>query len=79
MVAGMIALAREAGLKAVAVGIETNRQLAVARELDCTLGQGFLLHRPESPERLRLREAPGTVTSPPWRPKVRVQGSGLQT
>ena len=75
MVAGMIALAHEAGLTAVAVGIETNRQLAVARELDCAVGQGFLLHRPDSPERLRLREAPGTVTSPPWRPRVRVRGS----
>ena len=76
MVAGMIALAREAGLRAVAVGIETNRQLAVARELDCSVGQGFLLHKPDSPERLRLREAPGTVTYPPWRPLVRVGGGG---
>jgi diguanylate cyclase (GGDEF)-like protein/PAS domain S-box-containing protein len=74
MVAGMIALAHEAGLKAVAVGIETNRQLAVARELDCTVGQGFLLHQPVSADRLRLKEAPWTVTSPPWRPKVRVGG-----
>ena len=53
----MIALAHEAGLTAVAVGIETNRQLALARELDCSVGQGFLLHPPESPERLRLRES----------------------
>jgi diguanylate cyclase (GGDEF)-like protein/PAS domain S-box-containing protein len=75
MVAGMIALAHEAGLKAVAVGIETKRQLAVARELDCSVGQGFLLHQPASPEHLRLREAPGAVTSPPWRPLVRVRGS----
>ena len=75
IVAGMIALAREAGLLAVAVGIETNRQLAVARELDCAVGQGFLLHEPDSPERLRLREAPGKVTSAPWRPLVRV-GNG---
>ena len=75
MVAGMIALAHEAGLKAVAVGIETNRQLAVARELDCAVGQGNLLHPPEAPERLRLREASGTVTSSPWRPRVRVRGS----
>ena len=59
MVAAMIALAHEAGLTAVAVGIETNRQLALARELDCTVGQGFLLHRPDSPERLRFAGAPG--------------------
>jgi len=78
MVAGMIALAHEAGLTAVAVGIETSRQLAVARELDCSVGQGFLLHEPHPPSRLRLRASPGPVTSPPWRPLVRVRGSSRQ-
>jgi diguanylate cyclase (GGDEF)-like protein/PAS domain S-box-containing protein len=72
MVAAMIALAHKAGLTAVAVGIETNRQLALARELDCTVGQGFLLHRPDSPERLRFAGAGGAVTSAPWRPRVRL-------
>jgi EAL domain-containing protein (putative c-di-GMP-specific phosphodiesterase class I) len=74
MVAAIIALAHEARLTAVAVGIETNRQLALARELDCGVGQGFLLHRPDSPERLRFAGAPGTVTSAPWRPRVRLGG-----
>jgi EAL domain-containing protein (putative c-di-GMP-specific phosphodiesterase class I) len=78
MVAGMIALAHESGLTAVAVGIENRRQLALARELDCSLGQGFLLRKPESPERLRLKEAPVTVTSDPWRPLVRLRGNGPQ-
>lgn len=78
MVAGMIALAREAGLTAVAVGIETNRQLAVARELDCSVGQGFLLHPPDLPENLHLRRSSGTVTSAPWRPQVRVRGNSRQ-
>jgi diguanylate cyclase (GGDEF)-like protein/PAS domain S-box-containing protein len=72
MVAAMIALAHKSGLTAVAVGIETNRQLALARELDCTVGQGFLLHRPDAPERLRLTGDAGTVTSAPWRPRVRL-------
>jgi EAL domain-containing protein (putative c-di-GMP-specific phosphodiesterase class I) len=76
MVAGMIALAHEAGLTAVAVGIETNRQLAVARELECAVGQGNLLHPPTPPERLRFRGTSGAVTSLPWRPLVRVRGSG---
>jgi len=76
MVAAIIALAQEARLTAVAVGIETNRQLALARELDCAVGQGFLLHRPDSPERLRFAGAPGTVTSAPWRPRVRLGGNG---
>jgi diguanylate cyclase (GGDEF)-like protein/PAS domain S-box-containing protein len=76
MVAAMVALARKAGLTAVAVGIETNRQLALARELECTVGQGFLLHRPDSPERLRLAGTGGAVTSAPWRPRVRLGQTG---
>jgi len=75
MVAATIALAHEARLTVVAVGIETKRQLALARELDCPVGQGFLLHEPDAPERVRLREAAVTVTSAPWRPLVRLRGS----
>jgi len=75
MFVATIALAKEAGLTAVAVGIETNRQLALARELDCSVGQGFLLHGPASPERVRLRGPAGSVTSAPWRPLVRLRGS----
>jgi EAL domain-containing protein (putative c-di-GMP-specific phosphodiesterase class I) len=75
MVAAMIALAHEAGMTAVAVGIETNRQLAVARELNCTVGQGFLLQRPDSPARLHLAGTSGAVTSAPWRPRVRLGGN----
>jgi len=75
MFAATIALAKEAGLTAVAVGIETNRQLALARELDCSVGQGFLLHGPAAPDRVRLRGPAGSVTSAPWRPLVRLRGS----
>jgi len=75
VVAATLALAKEAGLTAVAVGIETNRQLALVRELDCAIGQGFLLHNPAAPERLRLRDPAGPVTSAPWRPLVRLRGS----
>jgi diguanylate cyclase (GGDEF)-like protein len=75
--AATIALAKEARLTAIAVGIETTRQLALVRELDCTVGQGFLLHSPAAPEQLRLRDAAGSVTSAPWRPLVRL-GSGTR-
>jgi diguanylate cyclase (GGDEF)-like protein/PAS domain S-box-containing protein len=75
MFAATIALAKEARLTAVAVGIETNRQLALARELDCSVGQGFLLQSPASPERVRLRDTARSVTSAPWRPLVRLRGS----
>jgi diguanylate cyclase (GGDEF)-like protein/PAS domain S-box-containing protein len=76
MVAAIVALAHEARLTVVAVGIETNRQLALARELECEVGQGFLLHRPDAPERLRFTGGPVTVTSAPWRPRVRLGGNG---
>jgi diguanylate cyclase (GGDEF)-like protein/PAS domain S-box-containing protein len=77
MFAATIALAKEANLKAIAVGIENTRQLALARELDCTVGQGFLLHRPAPPERLRLnRRSGGSVGSSPWRTTVRLGGDG---
>jgi diguanylate cyclase (GGDEF)-like protein/PAS domain S-box-containing protein len=74
LVAAIVALAHERRLTAVAVGVETNRQLALARELHCEVGQGFLLHKPEAPERLRFTGAPLTVTSAPWRPHVRLGG-----
>jgi diguanylate cyclase (GGDEF)-like protein/PAS domain S-box-containing protein len=72
MVAAIVALSHKAGFTAVAVGIESNRQLALARELDCVYGQGFLLQRPDSPGRLQLSSVAGTVTSAPWRPRVRL-------
>ena len=77
MFAATIALARESRLTAVAVGIENTRQLALARELDCAVGQGFLLQGPTGPDRVRLRAAPGSgsVSSAPWRPKVRLGGT----
>jgi diguanylate cyclase (GGDEF)-like protein/PAS domain S-box-containing protein len=74
MFAATIALARQASLTAIAVGIETSRQLALARELDCSVGQGFLLHKPTRPERLRLRRTAGSVRSAPWRTTVRLGG-----
>jgi diguanylate cyclase (GGDEF)-like protein/PAS domain S-box-containing protein len=72
MFAATIALAKETGLTTVAVGIETNRQLALARQLDCSIGQGYLLHGPSAPESVRLRDSAGSVTSAPWRPLVRL-------
>jgi diguanylate cyclase (GGDEF)-like protein/PAS domain S-box-containing protein len=75
MFAATIALAKEARVTAVAVGIETNRQLALARELHCSVGQGFLLHSPTAADSLRLRDPVGPVTSAPWRPLVRLVGT----
>jgi len=73
LVVAIVALAREAGLTTVAVGIETERQLRLARELGCSLGQGFLLGAPQSPERLGPR-GPGAIRSrSPWGPLTRLR------
>jgi diguanylate cyclase (GGDEF)-like protein/PAS domain S-box-containing protein len=70
IVVAILALAHEINLAVVAVGIETDQQRDLVCELGCSLGQGFLLHQPVSPERLHLR-APGAIRSHrPWRPLV---------
>ena len=78
MFAGIIALAVETKLTAVAVGLETKRQMALARELNCQMGQGSLLQRPVTAERLHLKGAPRAVTSEPWRPVVRLKGTAAR-
>ena len=74
MVRAVAALTRDSDLTAIAVGIETSGQLALARKLDYDVGQGYLLRQPDSPERLRLRDHHGAVTSAPWHPIVRIRG-----
>jgi diguanylate cyclase (GGDEF)-like protein/PAS domain S-box-containing protein len=49
MVTAMVTLARETKLRLVAMGIETERQLRLARKLGCPVGQGFLLAPPQVP------------------------------
>ena len=49
MVTAMVTLARETKLRLVAMGIESERQLRLARKLGCPVGQGFLLAPPQVP------------------------------
>jgi diguanylate cyclase (GGDEF)-like protein/PAS domain S-box-containing protein len=68
----LASLARESGLDAVAVGVQSESQLQLARELRCTHAQGFLLGEPQPAARLALRE-PGAVGSHPrWSPLARL-------
>ena len=50
---GVLAFARELGLKVVAEGIETEEELVAVRRLQCDAGQGFHLARPMPAEELR--------------------------
>ncbi len=49
----IIQLAKTLGLKAVAEGIENEKQLAILRDLGCDLGQGYHLCRPHEEKDLR--------------------------
>jgi diguanylate cyclase (GGDEF)-like protein len=46
LIAGILGLARNLGMRTVAEGIETQPQLQVLRRLGCAEGQGFLFSRP---------------------------------
>ncbi len=49
LLAGIVALGKGLGLDIVAEGAETEAELAVLRDLDCGVVQGFLIGRPISP------------------------------
>jgi diguanylate cyclase (GGDEF)-like protein/PAS domain S-box-containing protein len=69
----LVALAREAGIDTVAVGVESEAQLQLARELRCTHAQGFLLGEPQPGELVALDSA-GTVGSHArWEPPARLR------
>jgi EAL domain-containing protein (putative c-di-GMP-specific phosphodiesterase class I) len=52
IIQSVVELAHALGLTATAEGIETVEQLRLLRELDCDVGQGFLLAQPLPPEAL---------------------------
>jgi diguanylate cyclase (GGDEF)-like protein len=72
IVEALIALARTAGLQTVAVGVESETQLRLVRELGCSLAQGFLLQAPESPERVTLRVPRAVGSQARWGPLARL-------
>ena len=52
VVTAIIALARSLGLRVIAEGVETLRQMEVLHRLGCTTMQGFLFSRPVPPLQL---------------------------
>jgi predicted signal transduction protein with EAL and GGDEF domain/DNA-binding response OmpR family regulator len=67
VVTAIIALARSLGLRVVAEGVETLRQMEVLHRLGCTLMQGFLFTRAVPPEELqRWLEQTVLPRAAPW-------------
>jgi diguanylate cyclase (GGDEF)-like protein len=54
IVRSVISLAHELGLRVIAEGIEVEDQLVLLREMRADLVQGYLLHRPATPEQVAL-------------------------
>ena len=48
----ILALGASLSLDTVAEGIETEQQLELLTRMGCTLGQGYLLSRPTSPDEI---------------------------
>lgn len=72
LASALVALARESGLDTVAVGVQSEAQLQLARRLRCTHAQGFLLGGPRPAKDVTL-ELPGAVGSlTRWGPLARL-------
>lgn len=52
LVKAIIEMAKSLGKNVTAEGIETQQQLAMLKEWGCELGQGYLLGRPQRPEKI---------------------------
>jgi EAL domain-containing protein (putative c-di-GMP-specific phosphodiesterase class I) len=67
IVTAIIALGRSLGMRVVAEGVETLRQMEVLHRLGCRLMQGFLFSRPLPPERIApWREQAILAHKAPW-------------
>lgn len=64
IVSALVTLAENLGIKVIAEGIETIRQLKTVRALGITEAQGFLLGRPDADPEAVIREG-GAVLRPP--------------
>ena len=54
IVKAIISLGKNLNLKVVAEGIETQEQLELLRQHQCSVGQGYLLGKPQSPSELEI-------------------------
>ncbi len=67
VVTAVIALARSLGLRVVAEGVETLKQMEALNRLGCTLVQGFLVSKPQPPADIeRWLETMVRTRSAPW-------------
>jgi EAL domain-containing protein (putative c-di-GMP-specific phosphodiesterase class I) len=64
IVQAMVTLAHAMGIEVTAEGVETEKQLAVLRDMGCNTIQGYLLSPPVDPDRTAALFAEGAVRAP---------------
>ena len=69
-VAAVVGLGKACGMRTLAEGVETARQLEMAVELGCTFAQGYFIARPMPAEDFFAWMATKPTAGPPQRPRV---------
>ncbi len=65
LVQSIIGMSHALGKRVVAEGVETEAQLRALIDMDCDVGQGFLLGRPAPPDKVALTPTAGLTASVP--------------
>jgi diguanylate cyclase (GGDEF)-like protein/PAS domain S-box-containing protein len=71
IVTAVIAVAHSLGLRVVALGVETEAQVALLRSLGCDEVQGYLWSPPVAPDKCERLLAEGVLPAPSFPPKPR--------
>jgi diguanylate cyclase (GGDEF)-like protein/PAS domain S-box-containing protein len=71
IVTAVIAVAHSLGLRVVALGVETEAQVALLRSLRCDEVQGYLWSPPVAPDRCERLLAEGVLPAPSFPPRTR--------
>ncbi|MFL6801208.1 MAG: EAL domain-containing protein [Sphingomicrobium sp.] len=81
LIRAMVGLAHDLQMQTTAEGVETHEELALVRNLGCTLIQGYLFGKPMPAEEARALAAKGAATLPeqlpPREPRMRIIRAAL--